>query len=82
MKQADCAAATAVGDRVARAARSWDKESDPETSIIARTIRFARIDSSSAHALNYSDTSDLPSIQPADRAVSVFGIRPTWTGAK
>jgi hypothetical protein len=28
-----------------------------------------------AHALNYSDTSDLPSVQPADRAVSVFGVR-------
>jgi hypothetical protein len=36
------------------------RENDPETSIIARTIGFARIDSSSAHALNYGDTSAIP----------------------
>jgi len=38
----------------------FGRENDPETSIIARTIGFARIDSSSTQALNYGDTSALP----------------------
>jgi hypothetical protein len=40
----DCAAAIAVRDNVARGDRSLGGESDPETSTIARTIRFASID--------------------------------------
>src|SRR6516162_7616412 len=56
----DRATTTAGGDNVARADRSFGRENDPETSIIARTIGFARIDSSSAQALNYGDTSALP----------------------
>src|SRR6516165_4286586 len=45
----NCAATTAVGDNVAPANSSLGKESDPETSTVASTVRFARIDSSSAH---------------------------------
>ena len=71
----DCAAG-AAGDNAARADRLLGRESDPETRIIARTTGFARIDFSSAHALNYGDKSarpqERPSLQPADRVMSIL----------
>jgi hypothetical protein len=62
------ATAAAAGEDVLRADSSLGGESDPEASIIARIIRFARIDSSSAHALDYGP----PSVQLTDRAMSVY----------
>ena len=44
----DCATATALGE---------GRENNHEISIIAKTIGFVRIDSSSAHVINYGDTS-------------------------